>query len=135
MTILSKEAIEARVKKPKLWDCDLTDELGGIVQIRSLTGAEQLELERQAEDAKKKEEYFDKTIELLSKVICDENGQPLFPGEEGQKIIGNFPKAAIQKLDTVLSFANRVPKFAEFIENLKKMIGEESTSDSANLSE
>lgn len=115
--------------KPVFFDVEV-EELGGTVKVRRLTGAEQLEVDKAQFKAAKDKEHFDMTLECLAKSLCDEDGEPLFPGDQGVKDLGKLPEAVIQKLNLAVTVINRVPNQDAFYETLKKTIGDVATSTS-----
>lgn len=134
MKFVTRAEAVAKVQEKKVFEVEI-EELGGFVKFRGMTGAEQLEFEKAQADAKKADTYFDMTLEVLSKCILDENGDPLFPGEQGVKDLGSLPQRVIRKLEAAVVRADDVPKLEEYILNLRKIVGGESISESVKASE
>lgn len=106
----------------------LISELGGYVNVRPLTGSEQLEIEREQFENERDKKFFDVSLKMLSKVVCDEDGEPLFPGDQGMKDLGAKPKSVLMKLNVALKEINEIPDIEGFIESLKKVDGGEPIS-------
>lgn len=106
-------------------------EWGGCLYIRGLSGAEAQEYATNSENAAKKDEIWKgELLWLLSHTLTDENGDLLFPGEEGIKELGKKNNVVLGKLYNLslrLSILGN-EELAELVKNLKAAQEKDSSS-------
>jgi|GEM_PF-5941105 len=132
----------ALVRREDIWKTEVKylsiriDEWDAEVQVRALNCGEQMELDKLTNAAKEKKEDFDDISFIVQRTIYDADKLPLFPpGGEGLEQLKATGQPIIFKLYAAAREITGIPDFNKFMVDLKKMIGVDSTSDSAPVSE